>query len=231
MKNKELIKQKILEIGNKKNIKTVFEDFVICAAYAISNSVYYDQAKEDQYLAISSKYQNEDLDGFAEMMAHLVLEYFKEKPQDILGELYEELGLFSAKRGQYFTPEPLCDLMTEITLKDIDINDEINKKGYIVINDPACGSGRTLLSALRYLKQKGTNLNQVYVEGDDISLFCACMTYLNLSLSGASGVVKYQNTLTQEVYSVFYTPQYIYNKELHESIQKSTKDIETEAGM
>ena len=45
------------------------------------------------------------------------------------------------------------------------------------------------------------------------------MTYLNLSLYGASGVVKHQDTLTQKVYSVFYTPQYVYNKKLHENMQ------------
>ena len=219
MKNKELIKQKILEIGNKKNIKTVFEDFVICAAYAISNSVYYDQSKEDQYLAISSKYQNEDLDGFAEMIAYLTLEYAKENPRDILGELYEEFGLFNSINRQYFTPEHLCNIMTQITLENIDVNNTIKKKGYISINDPACGSGRTLLSALKYLEKKGIDLDCVFVEGDDVSLFCACMTYLNLSLYGASGVVKHQDTLTQKVYSVFYTPQYVYNKKLHENMQ------------
>ena len=217
--HKKFIRDKILEIGSRKNIRTVFEDFVICAAYAISNSVYYDKAKEDQYLAISSKYQNEDLDGFAEMLGHLAYEYSKERPDDILGELYEELGLFSKERGQFFTPQYICDLMIPITLSNIDITGEKKKKSYIAINVPACGSGRTLLSALRYFEDNGVNLNRVYVEGDDISLFCVCMTYLNLSLYGASGVVKHQDTLTQKVYSVFYTPQYVYNKKLHESMQ------------
>ena len=227
--NKKFIKDKILEIGSRKNIRTVFEDFVICAAFAISNGAYFDQSKEDQYLAIAKKYRDADMNTFAEMLGHLAYEYSKERPDDILGELYEELGLFSKERGQFFTPQYICDLMIPITLSNIDITGELKKKGYIAINDPACGSGRTLLSALRYLEDNGVNLNRVYVEGDDISLFCVCMTYLNLSLSGASGVVKHQDTTTQEIYSVFYTPQYIYNKELHESMQESVKDAETES--
>lgn len=226
--HRKFIRDKILEMGRRKDNRTVFEDFVICLTYAISNGAYYRQSIEEQYLAIAKKYKKQEMNTFAEMMAHLVLEYSKENPQDILGELYEELGLSNPKNGQFFTSEDICDLMTEITLKDIDITGEINKNGYVRINDPACGSGRTLLSALRYLKKSGINLNQVYVEGNDISLLCVCMTYLNLALAGASGVVKHQNTLTQEVYSAFYTPQYIYNKELHENMQKSIKDTEME---
>lgn len=58
----------------------VFRDFCELAALSISNSVdrAQFQAREARYLDIASRYQREELDRFAQMLAHLVVDVAKE---------------------------------------------------------------------------------------------------------------------------------------------------------
>lgn len=207
--NKKLIEQKLKLLGSKYDVRNVFEDFVICIAFAISNRFNYEQEKEDNYLSIAKKYNIEDLNIFAEMFAHLVMEYTKEEPEDILGELFEEFGLSSKDKGQFFTPISVCDLMASITFDEEKVKSIIKEKGFFSINDPACGSGRMLISSLKKLQDIGIYNNNLFFEGDDISLFCTCMTYINLSLLGVNAVVKNKDTLANKINMVFYTPSYI----------------------
>ena len=67
-----------------------------------------------------------------------------------------------------------------------------------------------LVAALDVLKSRGVNYaRNCYLDAADIDLRCVHMTYLQLSLAGASAIVRHQNTLTQELWSVWYTPAFI----------------------
>lgn len=227
--NKNYIKKNMEMLGRKYDIRKVFEDFVICAAYAISNKVNYDQKKEDQYLSIVSNYQKEEINEFGQMLAHLILEYMKEEPLDILGELYEEFNMSNKQKGQFFTPETVCDLISSTIIQKDEAKKTIEEKGYLSISDPACGSGRMLLSVLKRLDKEKVDINKIYFEGDDVSLFCSCMTYINLSLMGASAIIKNKDTLLNETYHVFYTPGFAINYDLQSKIKKEMeKEIENE---
>ena len=217
--NKKAFKDILVEISKNRDIRKTFEDFLLCSAYAISNSCNYNDDIEQEYLNIAKKYSEDELSGFAQMLAYLQIECDLDNPTDILGYIYEELGMSSKAKGQFFTPEPVCDFIIGIMLSDKNANEVIEKNGYFSMNDPACGSGRFLFSAIDYLKDKDVPLNKVVVEGDDISLLCCCMTYINLSLRGVSGYVKHQNTLSQEQWHVFYTPAFVMNTKLQDGIK------------
>ena len=104
---------------------------------------------------------------------------------DAFGDLYMAL---TSKRGQqdhgqFFTPAHMCDLMSEITAGDG--KTEIGSAIY----DPACGSGRNLLSA-NYKSPKN------YLVGWDIDYTCCLMTVCNFFIHGCVGEVVCINTLT-----------------------------------
>lgn len=105
---------------------------------------------------------------------------------DALGELYEYLASQSKKSwlGQFFTPQPVCDLMTGLMYGSEPIK---GKK----VNDPACGSGRTLLSF------NAVNPGN-YMFAEDLDPICAKMAALNMAIHGCQGQVTCMNTISQE---------------------------------
>lgn len=98
---------------------------------------------------------------------------------DVFGTLYENISLSDKRHfAQFFTPQPICDLMSSIT----DVSE------CKTINDPACGSGRTLMSA------HSVNPKMFHV-GIDLDFVCAKMSALNFALNGINGVVISDNGL------------------------------------
>ncbi|AMR34242.1 hypothetical protein A0256_23710 [Mucilaginibacter sp. PAMC 26640] len=72
---------------------------------------------------------------------------------DPLVELYMQ-AISNGHNGQYFTPEPICDMMATISVG--------NPTDGQTVADCACGSGRVLLSAAkinRHLKLYGADLD------------------------------------------------------------------------
>lgn len=100
------------------------------------------------------------------------------------------------------------------------IQNEISKKGYITIADECCGSGRMLFTYLKLLKETNVDLNNIYFEEADISNLCCCMTYVSLSLMGASAIINHQNILSFERYGYYITPGLILNENLVNNLIK-----------
>ena len=67
------------------------------------------------------------------------------------------------------------------------------EKGATVL-DPACGSGRILLSALK-------SQREIEVFGCDVDNRCVSMATINLFLNGATGYTFRMNSLSMEVWS------------------------------
>ena len=106
---------------------------------------------------------------------------------DAFGAIYEHLIVSKSRRsnsGQFFTPETLCDLMTEITCG----NEKPKGK---IISDCACGSGRTLLSF------NAQCLGNFYV-AEDVDRTCCMMTICNFLLHGMEGEVIWHDSLCPE---------------------------------
>lgn len=106
---------------------------------------------------------------------------------DLLGTYYEVINSRSksSAMGQFFTPSTLCDFMAIINGAD-----ESKGKG-VTVNDPACGSGRTLLAW--HAKAPGN-----YLFGDDIDSMCTKMCAVNFLLHGVVGQACNMDTLRME---------------------------------
>lgn len=207
--NYDYLLKTISNLGIRYDIWKVFYDFLIISVYTISNSINFNEDREQEYLKIINKYEKQEQELFIKMLVSLVNSLDENEFNDVLGKIYEELNLFNKYKGQFFTPPHICDFMVKGTLND-DVERQIKNKGYIIVSDPACGSGRLLYSYLKELHSKNINYpKNVYVEAQDISELCCYMTYIQLSLYGVNGKVILGNTLTNEKQDIFYTPMYL----------------------
>lgn len=113
--------------------------------------------------------------------------------------------------GQFFTPGNVCEMMGSMACGD-EIQEKVRNKGYITLNEPACGSGAMVIGFCKAMKDRGLNYcSQVVVTAQDIDFKCVAMTYLQLSLYGVPAVVIHGNTLTVDEWSRWYTPIYVLN--------------------
>ena len=98
---------------------------------------------------------------------------------DPLGDIFMS-RISHGDHGQFFTPESVSLLMSEIIMGD-KIHDGMS------INDPACGTGRTLLMALKHLRESKHVEPKLYA--NDLSMTCAKMTLLNFCINSVDGDV------------------------------------------
>ena len=146
--------------------------------------------------AIRKKYSDEELGRFAELFAELIRSLEANMFQDFLGSMYMDLELGNSVSGQFFTPYNVCEAMAAMTVSD-DAMRMISERGWIGINDPACGGGATLIAAAGELRKRGINYQQhALFVGQDLDHTVAMMCYIQLSLIGCPGYVRIGNTLT-----------------------------------
>lgn len=117
---------------------------------------------------------------------------------DLFGHLYEQMFLLKSKassNGQFFTPNSLCRLMADITDHVNEKND--TKNGFIRVNDPACGSARTLLAHFMAKTSKDHSLaGKYYYEAADIDFPTCKMAACNMMIHGMQGKVVCQDQLS-----------------------------------
>ena len=193
---------------------SAWTDFITLSAICISNAVDKEQFedREKTFKQIMSKYRMAERERFAELLA-LVVDGMENNPdQDYLGELYMAMELGNQQAGQFFTPYYVCRAMAQITLHD-GIEEQVDRRGYITVNDCACGAGATLIAAANELKRMGINYQtQALFVAQDVDQVVAMMCYIQLSLLGCAGYVIVGNSLSspglQPGNSVWYTPMY-----------------------
>lgn len=115
---------------------------------------------------------------------------------DALGSLYEQIASNSKASflGQFFTPPTVCDFMAQIQAP---LEECGEKKTGLTVNDPACGSGRTLLA---FNKVAPGN----YLVGQDVDVICTKMTAINLALHGCKGQALNGDSLRPDHFSFGY---------------------------
>ena len=178
-------------LGRKHNISSIFNDFVsmaICSYHQIniqSCLTVKDSENETRYLEVSNKYGPKELKGFAKIMGLIQLQVYETPYSDPLGEYYMQ-NISNGKNGEYFTPEPVCQMMAQMQGNQ----DSIHLKTAF---DPACGSGRMLLA---FAKLNPDN----YFFGSELSNTCAKMAVINFFLNGLRGEVAWMNSLSMEWY-------------------------------
>ena len=195
-------------------ISDVFE----CGAITISNMVdlISKDEREKRYLQIIKKYQKEEQALIAEIFSMIFallssVVYDNGRFYDNLGELFMRCNQGSSSAGQYFTPYHVSEMMARMTIGD-EILEKSKNDGILTLNDSCCGGGGMMMAALDVLKNK-YNINYTrncFILCSDIDLRCVHMTYLQLSLAGVPAIVKHQNSLTCETWSIWKTPAFIF---------------------
>lgn len=130
------------------------------------------EEREAKYMQLVGKYKKDLVNLFPKMLADLVelMENGKEADDtDPLGEFFQN-HITHGEHGQFFTPMPICRMMAQMTIGTVEPK--------ATVLDPACGSGRTLISALEVSRD-------IIVYGCDLDRRCFLMATLNLFLRGA----------------------------------------------
>src|SRR5690606_4923553 len=104
---------------------------------------------------------------------------------DALGDLFMECVSYG-RNGQFFTPQPICDMMAHVV-------HSANLEDGMSVCDPACGSGRTLLSIAKLNRR-------LKFFGADNDLTCVKMATLNMLVNSMEGEIAWMNTLHMEHY-------------------------------
>ena len=106
---------------------------------------------------------------------------------DPLGDIFMS-RISHGDNGQFFTPESISLLMSEIIMGD-KLHDGMT------VNDPACGTGRTMLMALKHIRSKGF---EPKLYANDLSMTCAKMTLLNFCINSVDGAVTCGDALKMD---------------------------------
>lgn len=209
MSKKTMVKM-FNDLSYRHQLWEVFSDFLQMVALAISNSCDFKNwnRREEEYKQIINKYTKDEQMIFPKLYGELVMTMEEEGFNDILGEIFMELELGNKWKGQFFTPYNLCKLTARVALGNIDKIMENQK--YISLNEPCSGGGAMIIAVAEIMKAKGYNpQQQLKVICQDLDIKAVYMTYIQLSLYGIPATVCHANTLSLEVFDVFYTPFWI----------------------
>lgn len=172
----------------------VWSDFIQLTAIDISNAT--DKGNAPKRAAdarnIAKKYSEDEIKRMAEMLMQMVYAMDGNPDQDFLGELYMTCELGNDHAGQFFTPYSVCQAMSEISFDPARFED----KGFVSVNDCACGAGALLVSFANACKRHDINYQQkVMFVAQDIDYTVGLMCYIQLSLMGCPGYVVIDDTL------------------------------------
>ena len=176
---------------------TVWSDFVTMIAIEISNTV--DESnrpsRSEMYASLIAKYNDADRHSIALMFCEVVRGLEQNPDQDFLGELFMGLGLSNEHNGQFFTPYNVCRMMAQIT--GTDLRTRINDRGWISVNDCACGAGALLVAFANECRRQDVNYQTtILFTAQDIDFIVGCMCYIQLSLLGCPGYVVIGDSIT-----------------------------------
>lgn len=186
----------------------VWADFITVAACAIANSVDKDGTIHDKREAEYEECINR-LGGVeipSEMFGIITMALEENPEQDFLGSLFMKLELGNHWKGQFFTPYSICQLMAEVNSENLE--NQIEEKGWVSVNDCACGAGATLIAMANTMKKHDVDYhNHALFVAQDIDRVAGMMCYIQLSLLGCAGYVAIANTLTNPVIGSVLNPQ------------------------
>ena len=202
------IVNRIQKIGYTQGLNNAFTTFLemMAVGLAIDMDPTKKQERETRVEELEKGLSKEILQEYASLCAlmYLVVKENLDSPIDILGTVYHELRLNNEWNGQFFTPDNICRMMALMAGPyDESI---IQKKGYITINEPSCGSGTMVIAAAWAMQQRNMEYqkNALFI-AQDIDIRCVWMAYIQFCLYRIPAVVIHGNTLTCEEWSRWYT--------------------------
>lgn len=192
------------ELSKKHSFYQVFNDFLEMSALAISNSVDFQEIREERFREITKRYTKEENKLFSSILSELAVSL--EKPRDILGEMLMNLQEGDKIKGQYLTPYHICKLNAELSFDE----EKIKSDGCLYVNEPSCGGGALIIAFYEIMQEKGYNpQNQLKVIARDLDIKAVHMCYIQLSLLGIPAKVEYANALSNEIFEIFRTPYWV----------------------
>ena len=219
------IAKAIRDHSGRHSHRDLFADWVEAMAMALANSQcprFGPQGEERDrreaiYMKLVKKHSPETMSLFAQWMGMLQIAHREHREPhgsmttfaDVLGNTFEQLELMNENAGQFFTPSSVSEMMARLEMDPGFMRERLMTARYLTVNDPACGSGRTLLGAVNaVVDAKIDHTHHLLVYGEDVGWKCVCMTYVTMSMLGVPAVISHQNTLTMEVWSRMATPVY-----------------------
>lgn len=194
------------------DLREVFRDWTELAAAEVHQAPYHaklcarDEAferVEAEYLAVAKRYERDDFDTFAELIA-ITRAALSTGYQDFLGSAFMQLEISSDWHGQFFTPYEVSLLIARMGLAGM--QGVVDRQGYFTLLEPACGAGGMVLAAAQIAHELQLPPNSLFFQAVDVDRLCANMTYIQTGLAGLSGVVWHGNTLTMQMTSYRFTP-------------------------
>lgn len=192
----------------------VWADFITATACAIANSI---DKESEQFEKREKEYAQciERLGGLqtpAEMLGIITMALEENPEQDFLGGLFMKLELGNHWKGQFFTPYCVCKTMAAIN--SYELEETIQNKGWVSVNDCACGAGATLIAMANALKEHEVNYqNHALFVAQDIDRVAGLMCYIQLSLLGCPGYVVIADSLTNPIVGSVLRPAQKENQE------------------
>jgi type I restriction-modification system DNA methylase subunit len=195
--------RKILEqLAHGHDTRQVFDAFVRLAACAVAA-----QTREAEYLEEAKHWQKSELELFAQALGSLVREMESQPFTDLIGGYYMEFAISSKSQqwgGEYHTPKPICDFMTQITMGDMS---ELPADRPITICEPACGAGAMILSVGQMCPPEVRR--RLRVSAIDINRTACDMAFINTTLWGIPCRIIHGNTLSNEYWAAWSNIHYI----------------------
>lgn len=188
-------------LGRRWDYSQVFSDLLLMSmAQCIKNDDIH-----NEHMNNMKKYTREEKDRANEFFRLYLVTHLEQTEKkgwfDFWGVLYECIVSRSkaSNMGQFFTPDAVCEVLNGLMMG----NETVEGK---TMSDPACGSGRILLSAWH-------NHPKNYFCGEDKDLICARMCATNFALHGVKGEVINHDSLADPEglitgYRVNYHPYY-----------------------
>jgi hypothetical protein len=142
------------------------------------------RAEMDEWLELCRGMER-GMEPLAEALTRL-MEHARYSFEDVPGNVYMELGLGDVYKGQYFTPFPVAQMMTAMTLNKTFIPPAPGEPPF-KIHEPACGSGVMLLASMEWLEHHypgSLDRGDVVFSGQDLDPTAVSMCRLNFRLRG-----------------------------------------------
>lgn len=199
----------IQDIGYRHGTWQVYSDFLELAAITISNAVDKIQfsEREKRYLETISRYSKDEVIKITQIFTELV-NALEVDIEDVLGRVYQELGLGNKWMGQFFTPFQISFAAGKMTVHDL--KGTIKRKGYVTVNEPTAGGGSMILGLCKAMLEEGINYQKhMLVVAQDLDIRAVFMSYIQLSLAGVPAIVIHGNSLLFEERNRWYTPMYV----------------------
>ncbi|HEU5122560.1 MAG TPA: N-6 DNA methylase [Verrucomicrobiae bacterium] len=183
-------------LSHSRDIRRVFDAFVRLSACALAA-----QTREPEYLEEAGRWERAELELFGNALGALIAEMEQHPFEDLIGGFYMECAISSKGQkwnGEFHTPKPVCDLMAQITVGNLD---SVKSDSPINVCEPACGAGAMILSFAEACPPEVRR--RLRFTAIDINRTACDMAFINTTLWGIPTRVIHGNSLSPECWAAW----------------------------